>query len=53
MMGGISQQATMMKISQVFSHCQRDFSFMGAVNRPLQAPERTARRIPAKFIEQG
>jgi hypothetical protein len=39
-----------MNTSQIFSHFQALASFMGAVNRPLQIPERTARKTPPSTI---
>ena len=43
---GMTRHETTMKTNQTFSHFQRGMTFMGAVNKPLQIPERAARVMP-------
>src|SRR5579872_1239787 len=47
---GIAMQETKMKPSQRFSHFQRDSSFIGVVNNPLQTPDNVAKKMPARII---
>jgi len=47
---GITRQATTINVSQMFSHFQRDSTFMGVVNKPLQRPESSARMMPVVAI---
>ena len=35
-----------MKVNQMFSHFQRDSSFIGVVKRPLHSPDTTASATP-------
>ena len=50
MASGMTIHATTINTSHVFSHFQRDCSFIGAVKRPLHAPESTANTMPLYFI---
>jgi GntR family transcriptional regulator len=43
---GMATQETRIKMNQMFSHLQRASIFIGAVNKPLQIPDKIARKIP-------
>jgi hypothetical protein len=47
---GMMRHALTIKTNQMFSQRQRGIIFIGALNRPLQIPERKANSSPARSM---